>query len=267
MDTHTDAIIHRVSRPAPLAASLAAAALLLAVLPATADASTYTVTACNDAPGAANNSWVPFDTNTTHLQTRLSCPYTINEGQQASQENGIATTDILELPNGAQAGAQAGWTFAASPPPATTITGISYDRMFSTQDQSTGYPPSAPTAQSCPGKPANRPVAGSCLTGSGPGGPNHATITGLTAETLTLGLWNAPRPPAKNASPAPTASTPRSPRCTTHRSHNRRQHPTHTPTHQPDPYGNPAHTAASTRAPKASPSQRKMSAEAYRASS
>lgn len=32
------------------------------------------------------------------------------------------------------------------------------------------------------------PIAGSCLTGSGPGGPNHAAITGLTAETLTLGL-------------------------------------------------------------------------------
>jgi hypothetical protein len=188
MDTHSGAIIHRVSRPARLAASLAATALLLAAaLPATAQAGTYTVTACNAAPGGANNSWVPFNTDTTHLQTRLSCPYTINEGQLASQENGIATTDILELPNGAQAGAEAGWTFKVPHPENEKITGISYDRMFSTQDQ---YWIPALRADSAilPGQTCTPPIAGSCLNGSGPGGENHATLTGLSAETLTLGL-------------------------------------------------------------------------------
>ncbi len=186
MDTHTDAIIHRVSRTA-LAASLAATALFLTVLPAAAQAGTYTVTACNDAPGAANNSWVPFNTDTIHLQTRLSCPYTINEGQLASQENGIATTDILELPNGAQTGAQAGWKFKVPDPETEKITGISYDRMFSTQDQY-WIPALRANGTILPGQTCIPPVAGSCLTGSGPGGPNHATLTGLSAETLTLGL-------------------------------------------------------------------------------
>ncbi len=188
MDTHTGAIIHRVSRPARLAASLAATALLLtAALPATAQAGAYTVTACNAAPGGANNSWVPFNTDTVHLQTRLSCPYTINEGQLASQENGIATTDILELPNGAQAGAEAGWTFKVPHPENEKITGISYDRMFSTQDQY-WIPALRANGSILPGQTCTPPIAGSCINGSGPTGENHATLTGLSAETLTLGL-------------------------------------------------------------------------------
>ena len=186
MDTHTHAIIHSVSRPVRIAA-LVAAALVLAVLPSAADAGTYNVTACNDAPGGANNSWVPFNTDTTHLQTRFSCPYTIDEGQQASQENGIATTDILELPNGAQAGAEAGWKFKVPDPKAEEITAISYDRMLSTQDQY-WIPALRANGAILPGQTCKPPTAGSCLTGSGPGGENHATLTGLSAETLTLGL-------------------------------------------------------------------------------
>ncbi len=189
MDTHNDAIIHRVGQPARLAARVATAALLLVVaLPVAAThAGTYTVTACNDAPGGANNSWVPFNTDTTHLQTRISCPYTINEGQQASQENGIATTDILELPNGATAGAEASWKFKVPDPEAEKITGISYDRMLSTQDPN-WIPALRANGMILPGQTCKPPVAGSCLTGSGPGGENHATLTGLSAETLTLGL-------------------------------------------------------------------------------
>ncbi len=186
MDTHTDAIIHHVSQPARIAV-LTAVALLLVVLPTAAHAGTYNVTACNDAPGGANNSWVPFNTDTTHLQTRLSCPYTIDEGQQASQENGIATTDLLELPNGAQAGAQAGWKFEVPDPENEKITGISYDRMFSTQDQY-WIPALRANGAILPGQTCKPPIAGSCLTGSGPGGPDHATLTGLSADTLTLGL-------------------------------------------------------------------------------
>jgi hypothetical protein len=186
MDTPPAAIIHHVSRQA-LAASLAAAALLLPVLPAAAHAGTYTVTACNDAPGGANNSWTAFNTDTTHLQTRISCPYTINEGQLANQENGIATTDILELPNGAQTGAQAGWKFKVPDPESEKITSISYDRMLSTQDQY-WIPALRANGAILPGQTCTPPIAGSCLTGSGPGGNNHATLTGLSAETLTLGL-------------------------------------------------------------------------------
>ncbi len=187
MDTHNDAIIHRVSQPARLAAYLAASALLLAValLPATAHAGTYKVTACNDAPGGANNSWFPFNTDTTHLQTRISCPYTTNEGQQANQENGIATTDILELPNGAEKGAQAGWKTEV--PEDETITGISYNRMLSTQDQY-WIPALRANDTILQGQTCTPPISGSCLTGSGPGGENEATITGLKAKTLTLGL-------------------------------------------------------------------------------
>ena len=186
MDTHTDAIIHRVSRPARIAA-LAAVALLLLIPASAANAGTYNVTACNDALGGANNSWVPFNTDTTHLQTRFSCPYTINEGQQANQEDGIATTDILELPNGAQAGAQAGWKFKVTDPASEKITGISYDRMLSTQDPN-WIPALRANGAILPGQTCSPPIAGSRLTGSGPGGENHATLTGLSAETLTLGL-------------------------------------------------------------------------------
>ena len=186
MDTHTDAIIHRMSRPARIAA-LAALALLLLILPSAANAGTFNVVACNDALGGANNSWVPFNTDTTHLQTRFSCPYTIDEGQQASQENGIATTDILELPNGAQTGAQAGWEFKITNPESEKITGISYDRMLSTQDPN-WIPALRANGAILPGQTCKPPIAGSCLTGSGPGGENHATLTGLSAETLTLGL-------------------------------------------------------------------------------
>ncbi len=187
MDTHNNAIIHRVSQPARLTARLVATALLLAVAlpPASAHAGTYNVTACNDAPGGANNSWLPFNTDTTHLQTRISCPYTTSQGQQANQENGIATTDILELPNGAEKGAQAGWKTEV--PENETITGISYNRMLTTQDQY-WIPALRANGTILHGQTCTPPISGSCLIGSGPGGENEATITGLSAKTLTLGL-------------------------------------------------------------------------------
>jgi hypothetical protein len=184
MDTHNDAIIHRVSQPARIAA-LAAVALLIVALPSAADAGTYNVTACNAAPSGVNNSWEPFNTDPTHLQTHLSCPYTTNQGQQANQENGISTTDILELPNGAQAGAEAGWALTA--PGGTIITAITYQRMLSTLDQN-WVPALRADGTILPEQTCTPPISGSCLTGSGPGGENQAALTGLSAHTLTLGL-------------------------------------------------------------------------------
>jgi hypothetical protein len=185
MGTTPNAIIHNVSRHSHDTILLLLVLLASLALAATAHAGIYSVTACNEAPNGVNNSWEPFNTDPTHLQTRLSCPYTTNQGQQANQENGISTTDILELANGAQPGTEAGWTFTA--PTGTTIAGITYQRMLSTLDEH-WIPGLRADGSILPEQTCTPPIAGSCLVGSGPGGENQATITGLSAHTLTLGL-------------------------------------------------------------------------------
>jgi hypothetical protein len=99
-----------------------------ATAPTLASAGTFPVSACADAPAAANNSFVPFNSDPAHLSVGQSCPPQARGSNRQEQETGFYATDRLLAGSNAVDGARAGWTFAAAP--GTTITGLQDERYI-----------------------------------------------------------------------------------------------------------------------------------------
>lgn len=102
--------------------------LVLAAAPALAGAGTFQVSACADAPGTANNSFVSFNSDPAHLSVGQSCPPQARGSNRQEQETGLYATDKLLAGSNAVNGARAGWTFTAAP--GTTLTGLQDERYI-----------------------------------------------------------------------------------------------------------------------------------------
>jgi hypothetical protein len=152
----------------------------------TAFAGTYQVTACADAPSLLNNSWQPFDNNTTYLETSSSCGNPdVTGGSKAT--SGLAAADVLQLMTNVPAGALAGWRFTA--PASDTISAITMDRDL--YEQSEGWIPQVVDAN-------GNPLPGeSCPFNAGNGGceaSGIATNTGFDTASLAIELLCDPEP-------------------------------------------------------------------------
>ncbi len=88
---------------------------------------TYSVTACDRAPGNQNNSWQSFNTDLAHIDVGQMCPPTQVEGEPSKADGLFATDDLTDTGNAA-AGASAGWRFTA--PPDTTVVAFRPDRFL-----------------------------------------------------------------------------------------------------------------------------------------
>ncbi|HEX4838224.1 MAG TPA: Ig-like domain-containing protein [Solirubrobacteraceae bacterium] len=158
-------------------------------------AGSYQVSACNFAPEAANNSWA-WATNDpaqpAHYAEHANCPYRLGgSGGNADQEDGLSTTDGLELSSGATPGTSAGWTFTA--PAGTTITGLTYERYIghSLDPRNSWSPALRADGTIVPGETCLDSVGNgeTCSVGGPPGeGGEPAVVTGLSARELSLGV-------------------------------------------------------------------------------
>ena len=109
--------------------SSAAVAVAVALVTATlAYAGAYQISACAGAPGAANNSFVPSNSDPAHLSVGQTCPPQARGSDRQEQETGLYVTDKLLAGSNAADGARAGWTFTAAP--GTTITGLQDKRYL-----------------------------------------------------------------------------------------------------------------------------------------
>jgi hypothetical protein len=88
-------------------------------------AGNYSVSMCAGIPPLVNNSWQPFNNNTTYLETNANCGSPDVTGG-SSVTSGLAAVDVLRLTTNVPAGALAGWRFTA--PAGDTISAISMDR-------------------------------------------------------------------------------------------------------------------------------------------
>ena len=171
--------------------TLPALALLLvasAIATGAVSAGTYQVTACADAPALVNNSWAPFNSDPTQLETPPAhCG--INEITGANSEtSGLAAADVLELSTQTPPGAVAGWTFSA--PSGDTISAIGMNRdLFENSEgwlpqivDNTGTPLPEPE-ETCPYNGSRCELSGAA---------NH---TGLDATSLTIEVLCDPAPP------------------------------------------------------------------------
>ncbi len=102
--------------------------LVLAATPVVAGAGTFQVSACTDAPGAANNSFVSFNSDPAHLSVGQTCPPQARGSNRQEQETGLYATDKLLAGSNAVNGARAGWTFTVAP--GTTLTGLQDERYL-----------------------------------------------------------------------------------------------------------------------------------------
>ena len=105
---------------------LAMLSLLLGGISA-ASAGTYQIGACDRAPAGQNNSWQPFDEDSSHMLTGHVCPSLSGEGEQA-KTTGLFASDSLTGTGNAASGASAGWRFTA--PTGMTIVGVQADRYL-----------------------------------------------------------------------------------------------------------------------------------------
>jgi len=155
-----------------------------AIVAGTASAGTYQVSACADATALINNSWQPFDNNTTYLETPANCG--ANEITGFSREtSGLAAADVLGLGTQTPEGAVAGWTFTA--PAGDTISAISMNRdLF---DDGPGWLPQIVDA-------AGTPLPGETCPFNGNNGgceiSGAATHTGLDTTSLTIEVLCSP---------------------------------------------------------------------------
>ncbi len=114
--------------------ALTTVASAIAVLGATAPTpslavtGTYTVTACNTAPGNVNHTWTATDNDTANVAQGVACPALPGGGTLQQQEQGLYTVDNLTARSGAMPGASAGYDSNA--PANTVITEFSWDRYM-----------------------------------------------------------------------------------------------------------------------------------------
>jgi hypothetical protein len=158
-------------------------------------AGTYQVNACNYAPEGANHSWTWSRTDPSqpdHYAEHTNCPdRSGSNGGTSDQEGGLSTTDALGLSSGAPPETSAGWSFTA--PPATTITGIEYERYIGHIYDSNNYWAPALRADGTPitGESCLDTIQNgeSCFVGGPPGeGGEPGLITGLSAHELALSI-------------------------------------------------------------------------------
>ena len=170
--------------------ALLALALLLAAdaitTGATAVAGTYQVGACAAPTPLVNNSWQPFNSNPTYLETSTKCGSEDVTGGSPST-SGLAAADVLRLSSNVPAGAMAGWQFAA--PAGDTISAISLNRDL--YEQGEGWVPQIVDA-------GGTLLSGeTCSFSASNGGcevSGEATHTGLDTTSLAIELVCEPAP-------------------------------------------------------------------------
>jgi hypothetical protein len=101
---------------------VAAVAVLLATA-GVADAGTYTVVACEAAPGAVNHAWTPENSSVDTLEVADAC----GAGGEAG---GLLAQDLLVSPFSALPGHEGSWWFEA--PAGTAIVSLTYRRKLYT---------------------------------------------------------------------------------------------------------------------------------------
>ena len=167
---------------------LLASMLLMAgvIATGTAFAGTYPVTACAGTAPLVNNSWEPFNNNTTYLETSASCGSTEVTGGSAAT-SGLAAADVLRLATNVPAGALAGWKFTA--PAGDTISAISMDRDL--YEQGEGWIPEIVDAKGSvlPGETCSFNASNGGCEVSGP-----STHTGLDTTSISIELLCDPEP-------------------------------------------------------------------------
>jgi hypothetical protein len=107
-------------------AMIAAIAACLALLPATAVAGSYVVSACS--PSASAGLWTPVNTFPNSWQTGNLCGGPQIGPVDGANQGGLYAQDILMSPTNMPDGSYAGWTLTA--PQGATITAVSYYRTL-----------------------------------------------------------------------------------------------------------------------------------------
>jgi hypothetical protein len=152
----------------------------------TAFADTYQVSACSYATPAVNNSWQPFNNNTTYLETSATCGASDITGGSAFT-SGLAASDVLQLSTNVPAGALAGWQESA--PVGDWISAITMDRDL--YEQGEGWEPQIVEAD-------GNPLPGeTCPFNASNGGceaSGVATHTGLDTKSVAIELLCDPEP-------------------------------------------------------------------------
>jgi hypothetical protein len=167
--------------------TLPALAMLLAasaIVAGTASAGTYQVSACAGATALINNSWQPFDNNTTYLETSSNCGSADVTGRSGAT-SGLAAADVLKLETNVPAGATAGWRFTA--PAGDEISAITMDRDL--YEEGGGWVPRVVDAD-------GNPLAGeTCpFNGGGCEKSGETLHTGLDTPSLAIELLCEPEP-------------------------------------------------------------------------
>ena len=104
----------------------AATAACLVLLPATAVAGSYVVSACS--PSASAGLWAPVNTFPASWETGNLCGGPQIGPVDGANQGGLYAQDVLMSPTNMPDGSYAGWTFTA--PSGTAISGISYYRTL-----------------------------------------------------------------------------------------------------------------------------------------
>ena len=155
-----------------------------AVLPPSAAAGTYAVSACS--PTASAGLWAPINSFPMSFATGNLCGGPEVGPTDGGNQGGLYSEDILNAPSSIPDGASAGWIFDA--PPGTTITSIRYYRhlavhanrnMFAGLYQADGTP-----LEECR---IEIPL-GSPITCERPNNQAPTTFVGLNTSSLFLGV-------------------------------------------------------------------------------
>jgi hypothetical protein len=151
-------------------------------------AGTYQVGACAVPAPTVNNSWEPFNSNPSYLETTANCGAPDITGL-SGETSGLAAADVRGLGTNVPAGAFAGWETAA--PAGDEISAISLDRDL--YEQGEGWVPEIIDAEGnvLPGETCTFSVSGS-LPGCEVSG--FAENTGLDTTRLAIELLCEPEP-------------------------------------------------------------------------
>jgi hypothetical protein len=155
-----------------------------AIVAGTASAGTYQVSACAGSTALINNSWQPFDNDTTYLETSSNCGSADVTGR-SGVTSGLAAADVLKLETNVPAGATAGWRFTA--PAGDEISAITMDRDL--YEEGGGWVPRVVDAD-------GNPLAGeTCpFNGGGCEKSGETLHTGLDTPSLAIELLCEPEP-------------------------------------------------------------------------
>ncbi|MGH2904990.1 MAG: hypothetical protein ACRDK7_15610, partial [Solirubrobacteraceae bacterium] len=153
-----------------------------------ADAGTYQVSACAAPAPTVNNSWQPFNSNPTYLETNADCGVADITGLSPAT-SGLAAADVRGLYTNVPAGAFAGWEISS--PTSDEISAISMDRDL--YEQGEGWVPEVIDAEGSqlPGETCTFSTSGSLPGCEVSGFSEH---TGLDTTRLAIELLCDPEP-------------------------------------------------------------------------